>query len=109
MGFEKIESDTNWVYSLKSSNTIEWLDKSKSGSSNRKSSDINYARASSRHTGGSIGFEEHRDNWKRTYDREPSWKELFLQTHLTKICKEELRKGDISIYDMKNLEFCTEK
>ncbi|MFS7946835.1 putative transposase, Ptta/En/Spm, plant [Helianthus anomalus] len=105
--FGKIESDTKWVYSLQSWNTKEWLDKSKTGSSNRKSGDINCGRASSRHTGGSMGFDEHRDNWKRTYDREPSWKEIFLQTHLTKKCKEMLRKGDISIYDMKNLEFCT--
>ncbi|KAF5755973.1 hypothetical protein HanXRQr2_Chr17g0809041 [Helianthus annuus] len=26
-----------------------------------------------------------------------------------KKCKEKLRKGDISIYDMKNLEFCTDE
>ncbi|MFS7978273.1 hypothetical protein Hanom_Chr10g00913601 [Helianthus anomalus] len=56
MGFDKIESDTKWVYSLKSWNTNEWLDKSKTGSSNRKSGDINCAHASSRHTGGLMGI-----------------------------------------------------
>ncbi|MFS7904543.1 hypothetical protein Hanom_Chr01g00037341 [Helianthus anomalus] len=56
-----------------------------------------------------MGFDEHRENWRRTYGREPTWKELFLQTHLTKECKEKLRKGEISIYDMKNLKFCTNR
>ncbi|XP_021992924.1 uncharacterized protein LOC110889668 isoform X3 [Helianthus annuus] len=98
-----------WRDMCSSWNTKEWLDKSKTESSNRKSGDINCGRASSRHTGGSMGFDERRDNWKRTYDREPSWKEIFLQTHLTKKCKEVLRKRDISIYDMKNLEFCTDE
>ncbi|KAJ0718592.1 hypothetical protein HanOQP8_Chr08g0279891 [Helianthus annuus] len=86
-------------------NTKAWLSKSKCGSSNRNNADINDR--SSRHTGGSMGFDEHRENWRRTYGREPTWKELFLQTHLTKECKEKLRKGEISIYDMKNLKFCT--
>ncbi|MFS7972995.1 hypothetical protein Hanom_Chr09g00851371 [Helianthus anomalus] len=44
-----------------------------------------------------------------TYGREPTWKELFLQTHLTKECKEKLRKCEISIYDMENLKFCTNR
>ncbi|MFS7909187.1 hypothetical protein Hanom_Chr01g00091771 [Helianthus anomalus] len=47
--------------------------------------------------------------WRRTYGREPSWKELSLQAHLTKECKEKLRKSEISIYDMKNLKFCTNR
>ncbi|MFS7935090.1 hypothetical protein Hanom_Chr05g00399321 [Helianthus anomalus] len=51
MGFDKIESDIKWVYSLHSWYTKEWLVKSKTGSSNWKSGDMNCARASSRHTG----------------------------------------------------------
>ncbi|MFS7919204.1 hypothetical protein Hanom_Chr03g00210031 [Helianthus anomalus] len=83
--------------------TKAWLSKSKCGSPNRNSANINGR--SSRHTRGSMGFDEHRENWRRTYGREPTWKELFLQTHLTKECKEKLRKGEISIYDMNDLKF----
>ncbi|KAM0013960.1 hypothetical protein Hdeb2414_s0040g00736231 [Helianthus debilis subsp. tardiflorus] len=70
--------------------TKAWLSKSKCGSPNRNIANINGR--SSRHTGGSMGFDEHLENWRRTYGREPTWKELFLQTHLTKECKEKLRK-----------------
>ncbi|KAM0036390.1 hypothetical protein Hdeb2414_s0014g00425801 [Helianthus debilis subsp. tardiflorus] len=87
--------------------TKAWLSKSKCGSPNRNIANINGR--SSRHTGGSMGFDEHLENWRRTYGREPTWKELFLQTHLTKECKEKLRKCEISIYDMNDLKFCTNR
>ncbi|KAJ0700748.1 hypothetical protein HanOQP8_Chr10g0371651 [Helianthus annuus] len=51
-----------WVYALWAWNMKGWLNKSKSGSSNSKSGDINGR--SSRHTGGSMGFDEHRENWR---------------------------------------------
>ncbi|MFS7929575.1 hypothetical protein Hanom_Chr04g00334111 [Helianthus anomalus] len=88
-------------------NTKALLSKSKCGSSNHNNFDINGRLY--RHTGGSMGFDEHRENWRRTYGREPTWKEPFLQTHFTKECKEKLRKSEISIYDMKNLKFCTNR
>ncbi|KAJ0752363.1 putative transposase, Ptta/En/Spm, plant [Helianthus annuus] len=96
-----------WCDMCSAWNTKAWLSQSKCGSSNRNSADINGR--SSRHTGGSTGFDEQCENWRRTYGREPTWKELFLQTHLTKECKEKLRKCEISIYDMKNLKFCTNR
>ncbi|KAJ0790074.1 putative transposase, Ptta/En/Spm, plant [Helianthus annuus] len=88
-------------------NTPGWLNKSKSGSRNRRSGNMNGK--SSRHTGGSMGYAERRARMKRKMNAEPNFKQIFLETHLTKECKQKLWDGDIDIYNLKELKFCTKR
>ncbi|XP_021969989.1 uncharacterized protein LOC110865095 isoform X1 [Helianthus annuus] len=42
-------------------------------------------------------------------NEEPNFKQIFLDTHLTKECKQKLWDGDIDIYNLEELKFCTER
>ncbi|KAJ0444530.1 hypothetical protein HanOQP8_Chr16g0631261 [Helianthus annuus] len=42
-------------------------------------------------------------------NEEPNFKRIFLDTHLTKECKQKLWDGDINIYNLEELTFCTER
>ncbi|KAF5754211.1 putative transposase, Ptta/En/Spm, plant [Helianthus annuus] len=88
-------------------NTPGWLNKSMSGSRNRRSADI--SGKSSRHTSGSMGYAKRRARMKRKMNEEPNFKQIFLETHLTKECKQKLWDGDIDIYNLKELTFCTKR
>ncbi|KAL4582426.1 hypothetical protein LXL04_006975 [Taraxacum kok-saghyz] len=56
-----------------------------------------------RHTGGSIGFDEHRVRLRKLLGREPDWIDVFLQTHLTAASKAKYFAGDGD-----GLQFCNE-
>ncbi|XP_022041340.2 uncharacterized protein LOC110943917 [Helianthus annuus] len=96
-----------WRELCKRWNTKGWLNKSKNGSKNRRSADS--SGKSSRHTGGSMGYAERRARMKRKMNEEPNFKRIFLDTHLTKECKQKLWDGDIDIYNLEELKFCTER
>ncbi|KAJ0622483.1 putative transposase, Ptta/En/Spm, plant [Helianthus annuus] len=85
-------------------NTDEWQKKSERGKSNRKKADSDDV--ISQHTGGSRGYDEHRITLERTLGRPPTFKELFLATHLTKESKKNFWAG---MYDesLEVAEFCT--
>ncbi|KAJ0615597.1 putative transposase, Ptta/En/Spm, plant [Helianthus annuus] len=85
-------------------NTDEWQKKSERGKSNRKKADSDDV--ISRHTGGSRGYDEHRIILERILGRPPTFKELFLATHLTKESKKKFWAG---MYDesLAGAEFCT--
>ncbi|KAJ0593505.1 putative transposase, Ptta/En/Spm, plant [Helianthus annuus] len=61
-------------------NTTGWINKSISGSRNRKSGDTSGSGKSSRHTGGSMGYAERRARMKRKMNEEPNFKQIFLET-----------------------------
>ncbi|KAJ0439443.1 hypothetical protein HanHA300_Chr16g0625401 [Helianthus annuus] len=42
-------------------------------------------------------------------NEEPNFKRIFLDTHLTKECKQKLWDGDIDIYNLEELTFCTDR
>ncbi|KAM0020186.1 hypothetical protein Hdeb2414_s0025g00664391 [Helianthus debilis subsp. tardiflorus] len=42
-------------------------------------------------------------------NEEPNFKRIFLDTHLTKECKQKMWDGDIDIYNLEELKFCTER
>ncbi|KAK1408335.1 hypothetical protein QVD17_40016 [Tagetes erecta] len=83
----------------------EWKKKSLSGKKNRASADK--GGKTSRHTGGSIGYDEHRIRLKRKWGREPSFKELFLATHLKKKSKARFFAGELGLNNLEELVFCT--
>ncbi|KAL8248859.1 hypothetical protein R6Q59_005727 [Mikania micrantha] len=62
----------------------------------------------SRHTGGSIGYDEHRFRLEIKLGRPPTFKELFLHTHLKKDSKAKFWAGN---YDdsPEGMEFCTQR
>lgn len=73
--------DGVWRSLCKYWDTPAWKKLSASGKKNRNSSDG--SGKTGRHTGGSIGMNEHRDRLKLMLGREPTWEELYMQTHLT--------------------------
>ncbi|KAJ0472052.1 putative transposase, Ptta/En/Spm, plant [Helianthus annuus] len=74
-------------------NTEAWRKKSEKGRNNRKKVDNNDV--ISRHTGGggSRGYDEHRIILERALGRSPTFRELFLATHLTKESKKDFWDG----------------
>ncbi|MFS7950350.1 putative transposase, Ptta/En/Spm, plant, Transposase-associated domain-containing protein [Helianthus anomalus] len=64
-------------------NTEEWQKKSEAGKNNRKN-DLCI------HTGGSIGFDEHRDNMEKEEGKKVGFRKVFFQTHATKECKKRV-------------------
>ncbi|KAK1419809.1 hypothetical protein QVD17_29167 [Tagetes erecta] len=95
---EKFASSEIW-------DSPEWKKKSLSGKKNRASADK--GGKTSRHTGGSIGYDEHRIRLKRKWGREPSFKELFLATHLKKKSKARFFAGELGLNNLEELVFCT--
>ncbi|KAI3675746.1 hypothetical protein L1987_85339 [Smallanthus sonchifolius] len=89
-----------WQRWCKIWNTDKWLERSKVGRKNRQN-DI------SRHTGGSMGFDERRIRLKKQKGGLVSYKFVFIDTHATKETKKRLREGEISIDDLDQLEFVT--
>ncbi|KAD5803399.1 hypothetical protein E3N88_14759 [Mikania micrantha] len=87
--------------------TKEWLKRSASGTNNRASSDSNGI--TSCHTGGSIGFDEHRINMKKKLGKDPSFLQVFLDTHLTTESKAKLWAGKLDLHDSIQMDFCTER
>ncbi|KAK1425243.1 hypothetical protein QVD17_20591 [Tagetes erecta] len=83
----------------------KWQKKSIAGKRNRASADRSGKR--SRHTGGSVGFDEHRIRLKTKLGWEPSFGEVFLETHLTKESKVKLWAGELQINNMEGMNFCT--
>ncbi|KAD4585539.1 hypothetical protein E3N88_23140 [Mikania micrantha] len=62
----------------------------------------------SRHTGGSFGYDEHRIRLEIKLGKKPTFKQLFLHTHLK---KESKAKYWVVYYDdnPKGMEFCTNR
>ncbi|KAL8249718.1 hypothetical protein R6Q59_006586 [Mikania micrantha] len=87
--------------------TKEWLKRSTSGTSNRASTDS--SGLTSRHTGGSIGFDEHRINMKKKLGKDPCFLQLFLNTHLTMKSKAKLLDEDFDLHNLVDMEFCTQR
>uniref|UniRef100_A0A251SXL4 Putative transposase, Ptta/En/Spm, plant n=2 Tax=Helianthus annuus TaxID=4232 RepID=A0A251SXL4_HELAN len=85
-------------------NTEAWRKKSEKGRNNRKKVDNDDV--ISRHTGGSRGYDEHRIILERALGRPPTFRELFLATHLTKESKKDFWDG---LFDesLEGDEFCT--
>ncbi|KAF5787648.1 putative transposase, Ptta/En/Spm, plant [Helianthus annuus] len=85
-------------------NTEAWRKKSEKGRNNRKKVDNDDV--ISRHTRGSRGYDEHRIILERALGRPPTFRELFLATHLTKESKKDFWDG---LFDesLEGAEFCT--
>ncbi|KAK9070858.1 hypothetical protein SSX86_009426 [Deinandra increscens subsp. villosa] len=86
--------------------TAKWLKQSECGKKNRATCDS--SGTTFRHTGGSIGYDEHRINLKMKLGIEPSFKLIFLYTHLHRESKERLISGDIDVHSIDEMRFCTE-
>ncbi|XP_076910402.1 uncharacterized protein LOC143568038 [Bidens hawaiensis] len=80
-------------------NTEQWKKRSEAGRANRKN-DL------CRHTGGSIGIDEHRLRMGKKGDK-VRYRSLFIATHATKECKKRLRDGEITEKDLDKLKFVT--
>ncbi|KAI3753169.1 hypothetical protein L2E82_25215 [Cichorium intybus] len=93
--------DGVWRSLCKYWDTPEWK-LSASGTKNRNSSDG--SGKTGRHTGGSIGMNEHRDRLRLMLGREPTWEEVYLQTRLTAESKARYFAGDHT-----NLQFLSKK
>ncbi|KAL8257902.1 hypothetical protein R6Q59_029943 [Mikania micrantha] len=83
-------------------NTDKWLKRSKTGRSNCNN-DL------SRHTGGSMGFDEHRIKLDKQKGKKVGYELVFIDTHATKDTKKRLREGEININDLDELEFVTSR
>ncbi|KAI3782327.1 hypothetical protein L2E82_12370 [Cichorium intybus] len=90
-----------WEDMCRQWNTEAWLKRSASGTSNRNTTDS--GGNISRHTGGSIGYDEHRIRLTAQLGRPPRFLELFFQTHLDKASKMKYFDGDDT-----GKKFCTE-
>ncbi|KAK9069252.1 hypothetical protein SSX86_013368 [Deinandra increscens subsp. villosa] len=86
--------------------TAKWLKQSECGKKNRATCDS--SGTTFRHTGGSIGYDEHRINLKMKLGIEPSFKLIFLYTHLHRESKDRLISGDIDVHSIDEMRFCTE-
>ncbi|KAJ0951248.1 putative transposase, Ptta/En/Spm, plant [Helianthus annuus] len=91
-----------WERMCMSWNTEEWEKKSKAGRENRNN-DL------CRHTGGSMGFDEHRRNLEKIKGKKVGFAEVLLHTHATKECKKRLLDGEINENDYDKLEFVTDR
>ncbi|CAH1434453.1 unnamed protein product [Lactuca virosa] len=83
-------------------NTDVWLKRSMSGKSNRNTT--NSGGNISRHTMGSISYDEHRIRLTTNLERPPTFLELFLFTRLDKASKKKYFAGDVE-----GKKFCTER
>ncbi|KAK9067541.1 hypothetical protein SSX86_011652 [Deinandra increscens subsp. villosa] len=92
-----------WRKMCEAWDTEKWLQRSQCARKNRMSADS--SGAISRHTGGSMGYDEHRIVLKRNLGRDPTFKELFFATHLTKDSKKKFLSGECQ--SMEELIFCT--
>ncbi|KAL8240902.1 hypothetical protein R6Q59_014257 [Mikania micrantha] len=88
-------------------NTEDWRKKSTSGKDNRSKTDR--GGKTSRHTGGSIGYDERRLRLRVKLGKEPTFLELFLDTHLNKKCKKRFWAGELNVKILEGLQFCTER
>ncbi|KAL8251444.1 hypothetical protein R6Q59_035137 [Mikania micrantha] len=88
-------------------NSEEWRKKSTSGKDNRSKTDG--SGKTSRHTGGSIGYDERRLRLRVKLGKEPTFLELFLDTHLNKRCKKRLWARELNVKILDGLQFCTER
>ncbi|KAD3068862.1 hypothetical protein E3N88_36742 [Mikania micrantha] len=88
-------------------NTEEWRKKSMSGKDNRSKTDG--SGKISRHTGGSIGYDERSLILRVKLGKEPTFLELFLDTHLNKRCKKRLWAVELNVKILDGLQFCTER
>ncbi|KAL8208675.1 hypothetical protein R6Q57_008087 [Mikania cordata] len=91
-----------WQRLCKIWNTEKWLKRSKTGRNNRKN-DL------SRHTRGSMGFDEHRIRLDKQKRKMVGYELVFIDTHATKETKKRLREGEININDLDELEFVTSR
>ncbi|KAD4584348.1 hypothetical protein E3N88_21949 [Mikania micrantha] len=91
-----------WQRLCKIWNTEKWLKRSKAGRNNRKN-DL------SRHTGGSMGFDEHRIRLDKQKGKMVGYELVFIDTHATKETKKRLRDGEINVNDLDELEFVTSR
>ncbi|KAL4583616.1 hypothetical protein LXL04_008194 [Taraxacum kok-saghyz] len=73
-------------------NTDEWKKKSKAARKNRNKTDSSGCTA--RHTGGSIGYEEHRLKLKELTGEEPAYMDVFCKVNLTAESKKKYFEGD---------------
>ncbi|KAL8217609.1 hypothetical protein R6Q57_020982 [Mikania cordata] len=80
--------------------TVEWLKRSTSGTSNIASTDS--SGLTSRHTGG---FDEH----QKKLGKDPCFLQLFLNTHLTMKSKAKLLDEDLDLHNLVDMEFCTQR
>ncbi|KAL8253532.1 hypothetical protein R6Q59_031753 [Mikania micrantha] len=87
-------------------NTDEWKKKSERGRNNRMS--VDDEDVISRHAGGSRGYDEHRIILEKRLGKPPTFKELFLATHLVKESKKKFWDG---LYDesLDGAVFCTNR
>ncbi|KAL8249159.1 hypothetical protein R6Q59_006027 [Mikania micrantha] len=89
-------------------NTEDWRKKSTSGKDNRSKTDR--GGKTSRHTDGSIGYDERRLRLRIKLGKEPTFLELFLDTHLNKKCKKNrLWAGELNVKILEGLQFCTKR
>ncbi|KAK1419883.1 hypothetical protein QVD17_29303 [Tagetes erecta] len=82
--------------------TEKWSHRSQAGRNNRKN-DL------SRHTGGSMGFDEHRIRLEKQKGGKVGYDLVFVDTHATKETKKRLRDEEINIKDLEELEFVTQR
>ncbi|KAL8243270.1 hypothetical protein R6Q59_009528 [Mikania micrantha] len=87
-------------------NTDDWAKKSERGRDNRMK--VDSSGSISRHTGGSVGYDEHRIRLEIKLGKKPTFKQLFLHTHLK---KEYKAKYWVGYYDdnPEGMEFCTNR
>ncbi|KAL8227251.1 hypothetical protein R6Q57_017083 [Mikania cordata] len=88
-------------------NTEDWCKKSTIAKDNRSKTDR--GGKTSRHTGGSIGYNERRLRLRVKLGKEPTFLELFLDTHLNKKYKKRLWIGELNVKILEGLQFCTER
>ncbi|CAI9289725.1 unnamed protein product [Lactuca saligna] len=81
--------------------TNKWRKNSKIAQHNCKVADANGSTA--RHTAGSIGFDEHRNNLDKMMGKPPTQFDVFMKTHGTTELKKIYFAGD-----HKNLEYCSQ-
>ncbi|KAL8239294.1 hypothetical protein R6Q59_015861 [Mikania micrantha] len=87
--------------------TDAWRKKSESAKRNRSS--VSGSDKSSRHTAGSIGYDEYRVRLRKIMRKEPNYKDIFLMTHLNKDSKAKFLAGELSINSLDEMDFCTNR
>ncbi|KAK9079957.1 hypothetical protein SSX86_001632 [Deinandra increscens subsp. villosa] len=87
--------------------TEEYRKKCEIAAKNRASADSNGK--ISRHTAGSIGYDEIRVRLRDLWGKEPSYKEIFLYTHLNKESKAKLRARELDISKVEEMVFCNDR
>ncbi|KAD2804554.1 hypothetical protein E3N88_37931 [Mikania micrantha] len=87
--------------------TDTWRKKSESAKRNRSS--VKGSDKSSRHTAGSIGYDEYRVRLRKIMRKEPNYKDIFLMTHLNKDSKAKFLAGELSVNSLDEMDFCTNR